>query len=84
MRAVQLVLAAQFRRQWRQWLALSLLIALVSGFVLAAAAAGRRTASAFPRFVASHGYDAVVYGSDPVPGLAAFPGSPPSRRSGFC
>jgi hypothetical protein len=73
-RAVQLVLIAQFRRQWRQWLVLSLLIALVSGFVLAAAAAGRRTASAFPRFVAGHGYDAVVYGDDPIPGLDRFPG----------
>ena len=38
MRAVGLVLAAQSRRQWRSWLALGVLIALVSGFVLAAAA----------------------------------------------
>jgi hypothetical protein len=73
-RAVGLVLAAQSRRQWRSWLALSVLIALVSGFVLAASAAGRRTGSAFPRFVADHGYDAVVYPSGPVPGLARFPG----------
>lgn len=73
MRAVQLVLAAQFRRQWRQWLALALLIALVSGFALAAAAAGRRAASAFPRFVADHGYDAIVYTNGPIPALAHFP-----------
>ena len=74
MRAVPLVLAAQFRQQWRPWLVLSLLIAVVCGFVLAAAAAGRRTASAFPRFVASHGYDAIVYTYGPVPGIAHFPG----------
>lgn len=74
MRAVPLVLAAQFRQQWRPWLVLSLMIAVVSGFVLAAAAAGRRTASAFPRFVADHGYDAIVYTYGPVPGIAHFPG----------
>jgi hypothetical protein len=44
---------------------LSLLIAVASGFVLAAAAAGRRTDSAFPRYVASHGYDAIVYSVHP-------------------
>jgi hypothetical protein len=36
------------------------LITIVGGFVLAATAAGRRTDSAFPRYVASHGYDAIV------------------------
>jgi putative ABC transport system permease protein len=46
---------SQFRQQWRPWLALSLLIALVGGFAMAAAAAARRTESAFPRFLAAHG-----------------------------
>jgi hypothetical protein len=55
MRAVWLVLVAGFRRQWRSWVLLGLLIAVASGFVLAATAAGRRTDSAFPRYVASHG-----------------------------
>ena len=74
MRAVRLVLTAQFRQQWRPWLVLSLLIAVTCGFVMAAATAGRRTASAFPRFVAGHGYDAIVYGATPIPGIARMPG----------
>jgi hypothetical protein len=65
MGAVWLVFAAKLRRHWRSWLVLSLLIAVASGFVLAAAAAGRRTDSAFPRYVASHGYDAIVYSVHP-------------------
>ena len=69
MRAVWVVLVAGFRRQWRSWLLLSLLIAVASGFVLASAAAGRRTDSAFPRYVASHGYDAIVYTVQPLPKL---------------
>ena len=67
MRAVWLVLAAGFRRQWRSWVLLGLLIAVASGFVLAATAAGRSTESAFPRYVASHGYDAIVYTVKPLP-----------------
>jgi hypothetical protein len=69
MRAVWVVLVAGFRRQWRSWLLLSLLIAVATGFVLASAAAGRRTDSAFPRYVASHGYDAIVYTVQPMPKL---------------
>jgi hypothetical protein len=61
MRAVWLVLAADGRRHWRSWVLLGLLIAVASGFVLASTAAGRRTDSAFPRYAASHGYDAIVY-----------------------
>ena len=67
MRAVWVVLVAGFRRQWRSWLLLSLLIAVASRFVLASTAAGRRTDSAFPRYVASHGYDAIVYTVQPLP-----------------
>ena len=37
------------------------LVALVGGLVMAAAATGRRTAAAFPAFVARHGFDAIVY-----------------------
>jgi hypothetical protein len=69
MRGVWLVLAAGFRHQWRSWVLLGLLIAVTSGFVLAAAAAGRRTNSAYPRYVASHGYDAIVYTVQPLPKL---------------
>jgi len=67
MRAVWLVLVAGFRRQWRSWLLLGVLIAVASGFVLASTAAGRRTDTAFPRYVASHGYDAIVYTVQPLP-----------------
>ncbi len=61
MRAVVMVLRARRRQYWKSWLALSVLVAVIGGFVLAAAVAGRRTAGAFPGFVARHGYDAVVY-----------------------
>jgi len=72
--AVRLVFGTEFRRRWRSWLILVVLIALVAGLVLAAAAAGRRTATAFPRFVASHGYDVYIYNQEPVPGLNRLPG----------
>src|SRR6185437_10634976 len=69
MRAVWLVLVAGFRRQWRSCVLLGLLIAVASGFVLASTAAGRRTDSAFPRYLASHGYDAIVFTVQPLPKL---------------
>ncbi len=74
MGAVRLVFGAELRRRWRSWLILVVLIAVVAGLVLAAAAAGRRTATAFPRFVASHGYDVYIYNQRPVPGLSRLPG----------
>ena len=74
MGAVRLVFGAELRRRWRSWLILVVLIAVVAGLVLAAAAAGRRTATAFPRFVASHGYDVYIYNQKPVPGLSRLPG----------
>jgi hypothetical protein len=46
MGAVWLVFGAKLRRHWRSWLLLTVLIAIVSGFVLAATAAGNRTDSA--------------------------------------
>jgi FtsX-like permease family protein len=69
MRAVWLVLVAGFRRQWRSWVLLGLLIAVASAFVLAFTAAGRRTDAAFPRYVGSHGYDAIVYTVKDLPDL---------------
>jgi ABC-type lipoprotein release transport system permease subunit len=74
MGAVWLVFGVKLRRYWRSWLLLTLLIAIVSGFALAATAAGRRTDAAFPRYVARHGYDAIVYTVQPLPGLAKLPG----------
>jgi len=71
--AVRLVFHAGLRRRWRSWLAIALLISVVGGLVLAAAAAGRRTENAFPRFVAAHGFDSIVYATRPVP-VAHLPG----------
>src|SRR5712691_5196594 len=73
MRAVAMVLHVRLRQHWKSWLALAALVALVGGFVMAAAAAGRRTAAAFPDFVARHGYDAIIYSGRPLPALARIP-----------
>ena len=73
MRAVALVLRVRLRQHWKSWLALAALVALVGGFVMAAAVTGRRTAAALPDFTARHGYDALVYSGQPLPGLARFP-----------
>jgi hypothetical protein len=64
---------AELRHRWRSWLLLSLLVALVSGLVLAGVTAARRTATAFPRFEAAHGYDAFLYSESPIPTLASLP-----------
>jgi FtsX-like permease family len=71
--AVRVILAARARRFWRAWLLLAVLVGLGTAVVLAAVTAGRRADSAFPRFVAAHGYDAVVYADGPLP-LARLPG----------
>jgi len=68
-----MVLHVRLRQQWKSWLALAALVALVGGLVMAAAATGLRTAAAFPDFVARHGYDAVVYSGHPLPALAHIP-----------
>ncbi len=73
MRAVVMLLRAQLRRHWRSWLALAALAMLAGGFVLAAASTARRTAAAFPDFLARHGYDAVIYSAHPLPSLASIP-----------
>jgi hypothetical protein len=65
-----MVFAAEARRRWRSWLVMAALIALVGGLVLSAAAAGRRTASAFPSFVGAHGFDAAIYTNEPLPTLS--------------
>jgi hypothetical protein len=72
-RAIRMVFWSEARHRRRAWLALALLVALVSGVVMAAATAGRRTSSAFPRFTAVYGYDTVAYSFKPLPGLARLP-----------
>ena len=71
---LRLMLQTGTRHRWRSWLALTLLTAVVVGLVLAGAVTARRTATAFPRFEAAHGYDAFFYSAGPVPG------SRPCRR----
>jgi hypothetical protein len=71
--AVWLAFRAELRRRWRSWLVIAVLISGVGGLVLAATAAGRRTESAFPQFVAAHGFDAVVYAAQPVPNIPGLP-----------
>ena len=72
MDALGLLLRARLRR-WRGWVSLCLLAGLLSGLVLAAVSAGHRTATAFPQFVAAHGYDALVISAAPMPGLTIRP-----------
>ena len=74
MGVVWLAFRAELRRRWRSWLAIALLISVVGGLVLGAAAAGRRTQAAFPSFIAAHGYDVDVYAAVPVPEIARLPG----------
>jgi hypothetical protein len=70
---VRMLFFAQARQRWRAWLLLVVLVALTTGLILAGVSAGRRTAGAFPRFVATHGYDAVTYNSKPLPKIARLP-----------
>ncbi len=70
---LRLMLQTGARHRWRSWLALTLLTAVVVGLVLAGAATARRTATAFPRFEADHGYDAFYYSAGPVPRVASLP-----------
>jgi len=72
--AVRLALAAALRRRWRSWLAIAILISVVGGAVLATAAAGRRTAAAFPRYVDSHGFDSELFSTQPLPRVAHLAG----------
>lgn len=70
---LRLMLRAGVRHRWRSWLALTLLSAVVVGLVLAGVTTARRTATAFPRFEAVHGYDAFFYSAAPVPRAATLP-----------
>jgi putative ABC transport system permease protein len=49
---VQLTLRAELRRKWRAMLGLTLLLGLIGGMVLTAAAGARRTDTAYPRLLA--------------------------------
>jgi hypothetical protein len=51
MGAVWLRLRAELRDQWRTWLALAVLLGVIGGIALTAAAGARRTDTAYPRFL---------------------------------
>ena len=70
---VRTLFRAEFRHRWRSWIYLALLVALVSGLVLAGIAAGRRTTSAFPRYLAAYGSDAEIFSFKPIPTIASLP-----------
>ena len=53
MAALGIRFRAELRSRWRAWLALGLLAAVAGGLLVAMAAASRRTATAFDRFLAS-------------------------------
>ena len=70
---LSLVLVTRWRRWWRSWLALAALIALAAGLTMAGVTTARDTTTAFPRFVAAHGYDAFYFSQRPVPAIAGLP-----------
>jgi hypothetical protein len=70
MGAVWLRLRAELRHQWRVWLALAVLLGVIGGIALTAAAGARRTDTAYPRFLrASHAAQLAVF-----PALSGFGG----------
>jgi ABC-type antimicrobial peptide transport system permease subunit len=70
MGAVWLRLRAELRHQWRAWLALAVLLGVIGGIALTAAAGARRTDTAYPRFLrASHAAQLAVF-----PALSGFGG----------
>src|SRR5688500_10379961 len=75
MTAVWYRFRAELRTRWRAWFGLALLIGLAAGAVMALAAGGRRTDSAYSRFLrAQRAYDVAVLltPADAAPGLARF------------
>ena len=70
MGAVWMRLRAELRQQWRTWLALALLLGVIGGIALTAAAGARRTGTAYPRLLRrSHAADLLV-----TPALSGFHG----------
>jgi hypothetical protein len=70
---IRVLLRVELRQRWQSWILVALLVALVSGLVMAGVAAGRRTAAAFPGFVMTYGYDAYAFAPQPITGVGALP-----------
>ena len=66
MRSVAVVFRAEMFRRWGSWLALSLLVALIGGTVLAGVSTAQRTSSAYTNFSQRYGYDAAIFSSTPL------------------
>jgi FtsX-like permease family len=63
MGALSMWLRAQARARWRAWLGLALVLGIVIGAAITAAAGARRTESAYPRFVQKQdGFDVILGG----------------------
>src|SRR5207253_11108021 len=57
-----MVFRCDFRRWWRTWCALALLVGVAGGIVLALVAGARRTETAYARFLrAQRAYDVLYY-----------------------
>jgi hypothetical protein len=76
--AAGLAFRATLRQRWRAWITMAVLIAVIGGVVLGLVAAGRRTASAFPRMLsATNAVDALVYANGfgfPTAAIGRLPG----------
>jgi hypothetical protein len=76
MTAVWLAWRTDLRARWRVWAAVGVLIGLLFGLVLAAAAGARRTDRAYPQLVAaSNQADDLVFDSEPNPQVPTINGA---------
>jgi hypothetical protein len=71
--AVTTLFRAELRRRWRSWLLVAALVTVISGTVLSGIAAGQRTISAYPRFVATYGFDGYAFAFHPIPAISRLP-----------
>ena len=67
MRSIGVVFRAELVRRWTSWLALSLLVTLIGGTVLAGVSTAQRTSAALSSFTKHYGYDAEVFSGSPLP-----------------
>ncbi len=67
MRSIGVVFRAELFRRWTSWLALSLLVTLIGGTILAGVSTAQRTSAAFSSFTKHYGYDAEIFSSSPLP-----------------
>ena len=72
--AIWLFLRAEFRRRWRAWLSLALIVGVFAGGVMTAAAGALRTGSAYARLLDwSRAPDSLVFADPYVDNFARLP-----------